>query len=740
MFRVAGLYVVAAWLIIQVAETLLPIFETPDWVLKVLVALLAIGFLPALVFAWVFELTPEGLRRESDEATQPADRADPVARRLDLAVIALLIATIALTAWHRSHPPAAKSADHVAATSADIGPQATLGPHSVAVLPFENFSAEASDALFADGLADTVLHQLAQLRQIKVIARNSSFAYKGSNVDVRKVGAELGVASVLEGSVQRQGERIRVIAQLVETRDGSHLWSQTYDRPISDLFAIQDEIAQAVVKALAVELLEGETGLATAPANPAAHALMLEARALGNTRTTAGRRTLAVFTAWRDRALEAVRADPGYIESWLELADAEQGIAFIDSDTGARAAAIERGYAALRRALAIDPGSQRGLALMGWLLLRENRPVESLAVNLSVLEPVPNDVGVMRNAGLALMLLGRPEEALVLQERALALDPLSGGGIRQRGGSLMMLGRFDEARGNHEAGIERYPGLVHTYADLATMAGLSEGDWATSTQWLFRGLDANANDPILISTLVRDLALLGLGSEADRFAARLAGTSNGAGEAQVRVRRLASDGLHAEALTIVRNEGLEADAQWLQANRSQLALICLVAADEACARRHLSAGLAALNGSSEDLFSIQHRQELGDAVLLGLVAHRLGDSRGTRLMRMALEKLRTQPAMGPHSWQEDARFYGEAELLAALGENAAALDALRAAVPTEPARVRLLSLADVVITDSPFLDGLREDPAFREWQAEIERRRSAVALEVKAVLAKHSAD
>jgi TolB-like protein len=734
VLRVAGMYLVGAWLVVQVVETLLPIFETPGWVLKLIVALLAIGFVPAVVAAWVFELTPEGVRRTVDGDTGEAPGADPVARRLDIAVIVLLLATIAFTAWHRAHPPAGMAGAQPAGEPAADAGHAALGPRSVAVLPFENFSAEPADALFASGLADTVLHQLAQVRELRVTARNSSFSYKGQNIDVRKVGEELGVASLLEGSVQRQGNRIRVIAQLVETRGGSHLWSQTYDRPIDDLFAIQDEIAIAVVKALAGELLDGEAAPGRPPPSPEALARLLEARADRDASTASGQRTVESYSRWRDLAMAAVRADPGHVDAWIELADAEQSIAFVELDATSRDAAIRRGYIALRRALALEPDSRPALAVMAWLLLREDRPTESLAVNLSLLERAPNDTGMMRNAGLALMQLGRPTEALVLQERALALDPLSAGGIRQRGGSLMMLGRLDEARANHEDGIRRFPSFSLFHLDLAAVSGNAEGDWPGAVDWLVRGAAAFPDDARFDWTLAYDLALLGLQDAAEHHAAQAAAGADPRAVARSRIRLEALAGRPAQAIALVDAHDLESDARWLAENRAGLALLCWRAADDACTRRHLAAGLEELGGGMGEPFQIVGQREIVEASQLGLVAQRLGDPRGATLLRLALARLRQQPALGPHNWQQVGRLHGEAELLGALGERDAALQALQSGMPDDASRVRLRGIAGTSILDSPFLASFADDPAFREVLATIEQRRAAAARRVRATL------
>lgn len=733
VFRMAGLYLVGAWLVVQVAATLLPVFEAPGWVMKLVVVVLAIGFVAALVFSWIYELTPEGIKRDSGVAEAPAVQ-QRMLRKLDLAIIALLLASLALLVWNRLHPAA--PATDAAADTAEV--KAALGPHSIAVLPFASFSAAYEDRLFADGLADTVLNTLAQVRQLRVIARNSSFTYQGSNVDVRTVGAELGVASVLEGSVQRQGERLRVIAQLVETRGGSHLWSQTYDRPVADLFAIQDEIAAAVVKALKVELLaDGAGTLQHAVAiDPRAREQLIAARGLAEAFRLS--RDEDDARQWRDAVLAAARLDPAFTEAWIELADVEQTLAFVASDAGARQAAIERGYRALRRALVLEPDSLQALGVMSWLLLREGREAESLALNLTLLDRSPNDTASMRAAGLSLWTLMRPAEALALQEKALVLDPWSRGGQRQRGVSLVMLGRLDEARDHFLAGVERDPAFPINYVDLAVIDGPVRGDWVASVRWLLRGLREAPQNPQLADGLIEALQALALDEAAERWATQASETRTADARAILMARLRAMQGRHAEALAAYRASSADDDPKLLREQRGTFALRLLLGEDEAGARAQLAKGLDELSGGLGEPFQIGTDWEFANAALLGLVAVRTGDARGESLLRLALERVRSLPAQGPvHGFSLLARHHAEAELLAALGETEAALAALAQGLPDDDERVLLFSLTGGYLGDSPYLQALHAEPRFNVLMAEFGRRRAAAAHAVTAALIEH---
>ncbi|WP_174754939.1 hypothetical protein [Arenimonas daejeonensis] len=269
----------------QVAETVLPAFDVPGWVLRAIIILLALGFIPALVFAWVYELTPEGIRREKD-VDRSQSIVDQTARKLDIAVIVMLFAVGGLVLWQRTAGqgsesiPLASSADAPSTareTDADPGPDPGTTPGtSIAVLPFVNLSADAANEFFSDGITEEILNALTHIEGLKVAGRTSSFHFKGKNEDLKAIGAALGVAHVLEGSVRRQGDRVRITAQLIKVDDGFHVWSQNYDRTLDDIFAVQDEISTAIAAALESRLMPG--GGNAADIDPATYDIYLHAR------------------------------------------------------------------------------------------------------------------------------------------------------------------------------------------------------------------------------------------------------------------------------------------------------------------------------------------------------------------------------------------------------------------------------------------------------------------------------
>ncbi len=266
VIRMAGLYLVGAWLVVQVAETLLPAFDVPAWVLRAIIIVLALGFIPALVFSWVFELTPGGLKRD-EEVPHGQSIAPQTARRMDrmiIAVLALALVYFAVDKFVLSPRAAEKGsesfsgASKVAINETSV-PKNDSDPFSkaivadaktIAVLPFADFSPGGNQQWFADGLSEEILNALARTPDLQVSARTSSFQYKGSKLGIPKIAAALGVAHVLEGSVRSTPERIRVTAQLIRAADGFHLWSQTYDRDVADMIQIQEDLARQIATAM----------------------------------------------------------------------------------------------------------------------------------------------------------------------------------------------------------------------------------------------------------------------------------------------------------------------------------------------------------------------------------------------------------------------------------------------------------------------------------------------------------
>ncbi len=245
VIRMTGLYLVGAWLLVQVAGTVLPMFGAPEWLPRTIVVLLAIGFVPAVIFSWVFELTPEGLKRDDDVMPEQSI-APQTGRRMDRMIIVVLVLALGYFAFDKFVLAPRREAALVASAVPNES-KSVINAKSIAVLPFENLSRDPDNAFFTDGVQDEILTYLAKIADLKVISRTSVLQYKsGVARNLREIAQQLGVANVVEGSVQRSGNRVRVNAQLIDARNDAHLWAQTYDRDLADVFAIQSEIAKAI--------------------------------------------------------------------------------------------------------------------------------------------------------------------------------------------------------------------------------------------------------------------------------------------------------------------------------------------------------------------------------------------------------------------------------------------------------------------------------------------------------------
>jgi TolB-like protein len=454
VIRVALAYVVASWLLVQVVELAADAFGAPDWVLKLLITLLAIGIVPTLVFAWVYELTPEGIRRESDISPAESITAH-TAKKLDLAVIGLLVVAMGLfgvvhlggvgrvaeTGTVAVEEPGRQAPPEVA-TAPGAAPDL-----SIAVLPFVNMSADPENEYFADGLSEELLNVLAQIRELKVAGRTSSFHFKGRNEDLRQIGETLGVANILEGSVRRQGDRVRITAQLVQASDGFHLWSDTYDRKMDDIFAIQDEISEAVASALRVTLL-GESVTRASKSQviaPEVYSRFIAAKARIATRDSG--KVLEAIEMLKRITGEAPDYAPAY--AWLGIAAV---LAMYNDQTLTAEETRQLGEPAVERALAIDPDDDYALAAQGLLLRAEGRldydPATLAAATRALRRAVeinPENVDALYWLAIDLIEDESFEEAGRLLDQALAIDPLARVARGRRINAYQLQGEFGKA-------------------------------------------------------------------------------------------------------------------------------------------------------------------------------------------------------------------------------------------------------------------------------------------------------
>ena len=435
VIRMAGLYLVGAWLIVQIAETLLPAFDVPGWVLRATIILLAIGFVPALIFSWVFELTPDGLRREH-EVDRATSVVDHTARKLDIAVIVLLIGVAAMLAWSQfGRAPSTTLQTDVASndTAAESAPPA----RSIAVLAFADLSADGDQAYFADGIAEELLNLLARVDGFKVAARTSSFKFKGQQADIVEIGRALNVETVLEGSVRKDGNQVRVTAQLINVSDGFHIWSNSYDRELDSIFTMQDEIATAIVQALKLTL-DIDSATVGRTENAAAYDHYLRGRQLA--REPISSELLRAIEQFQ----QAIAIDPEFAAAYAGIAAAW---VWLEDYGGVKSTeAFPLAEQAARRALEIDPNSAEALAAMAFVLDRyHTREVEAGHYFKRAIAANPSYVLAYNLYGDVLYDLGDYEEMLAVHRRAVELDPLSAYIKSRLASKLIEVGEFDEA-------------------------------------------------------------------------------------------------------------------------------------------------------------------------------------------------------------------------------------------------------------------------------------------------------
>ncbi|NCF73101.1 MAG: tetratricopeptide repeat protein [Gammaproteobacteria bacterium] len=444
VFRVTAAYAIVGWLIAQIADLGLESFGAPDWVMKTLLLLLIIGLPVAIVLSWAFEMTSEGVRRETDAAD-----ALPVVpksgRKLDLIIIACLAIALAYFVYESREDAGAGSRIVV--------------DKSIAVLPFINIGGNTEDDYLSDGLAETLLHLLAQVEEIQVAARTSAFKFKNTNEDVRIIGEQLGVATVLEGSIQRSGEKIRITAQLINVDDGFHLWSANFDRTINDIFVVQDEIAKSVVAALQVTLLgdvQYSEGL-----DPAAYDRLLRLR--NDVRSGSNARLATAIDS-----LEALTEEyPTYVDAYAELATA-----YISHATRGGLIPEQFTAKALRaaeEAVRLGPDVATGHIALANVLTGRGEFLQAAPIIARALELEPGNADLMVDKAAVLAARKDFNQAVALLARANRLDPLNAATKVALSNSYANTGQVDKAISILQAALALSPDNVELLYGLSAV-------------------------------------------------------------------------------------------------------------------------------------------------------------------------------------------------------------------------------------------------------------------------------
>jgi len=463
VFRVVIAYIVLAWIALQVGDTLAPALHLPPWVNSLLVFFVILGFPFAIFFAWAFELTPEGLKKEQD-----VDRSQSVTsttgRKLDFAIIALLAAALAYFIWASQTSESPGTVDEPTKVAAPIlarfvslldSPD-TAGP-SIAVLPFVNMSSDVEQEYFSDGLSEELLNLLAKIPALRVASRTSAFSFKGKDITIGDIGRELNVGHVLEGSVRKSGTKIRITAQLIDVEHDTHLWSETWDRTLDDVFAIQDEIAQAVVDQLRIELMGAAPQVAETSAE--VYGLVLQAR------HHLRRRSIDGFRTAERLLLSAIEMDPGYAPALATLGLAYHWSGALDTARGARES-TKLAAVASKKALEFDPNNTLALSILASIEITSNYDNDAAIRYLErALTISPGDSAALNTASGIAMIVGDFETGKKLGRSMALVDPLNTGAHVNYGFSAFFAGDKEEAIESFEKIIELNPDAagVHYY-------------------------------------------------------------------------------------------------------------------------------------------------------------------------------------------------------------------------------------------------------------------------------------
>jgi TolB-like protein/Flp pilus assembly protein TadD len=472
VFRVAIGYVITAWLLLQVVDLVLENVNSPDWVMQVFMLALAIGFPLAVFFAWAFEMTPDGVKREAD-----VDRSQSITsqtgRKMERNIIiamALALAYFAYDKFLSSEPVDQPQSATTTSAVEEIPVEASISPSlqskekSVAVLPFINMSDDKENEYFSDGISEELLNVLVKVKGLRVPSRTSSFTFKGSDKKVTAIGRELKVDNVLEGSVRKSGDRIRVTAQLIDVNTDTHLWSETYTRELDDIFAVQDEIAQAIVSALKITLSGGEEeSLSTrSTTSVEAYNKFLLGRHLWN------KRSRDSMLAAVKPLMEAVSMDPAFEKAWAALADTY--VLIPEYNAGSTKQFVPLAREATEKALAINPQSAHALTTAAYIKFMSEYDFKGAHAGfLKAIEIDPTYATAHQWYGELLAVERKPDAALVELKLARQLDPLAPVIPHVMGWVLTQTDRRDEAYQYYQEALDIDPYFVVTIRNLVSL-------------------------------------------------------------------------------------------------------------------------------------------------------------------------------------------------------------------------------------------------------------------------------
>jgi len=465
VFRVGIAYTIASWLLLQIVDLVLENINSPDWVMQVFMLAMAVGLPIALIIAWAFELTPQGIVLEKN-VVRDSSITKETGLQLNRGIIVILVIAVVflLTDQYRDETRFSRDQitevqpDQIEAEPLETPPEDTGAPlTTIAVLPFINMSSDPEQEYFSDGITEEILNRLAKIRELQVAARTSVFSFKGQNQDVRQIAKMLGVGTILEGSVRRDGDQIRITAQLIRASNGFHLWSDTYDRKLENIFAIQDDIASQIAEALQISL-----GISASEANsrlidPVVYDLYLRARTLHRNR---GKGVLEALTLFQ----QALEIDPEFAPAWAGLAHSYDVVEFyvsdeVQADIGDLRA---KSMAAAEKALQLDPELATALHAMGNNLWLQGEWGKAQKAYVRALQLDPDATEIMEDYSHMLLYSMQLEASKEVAERMVALDPFVPVFLNAINSLYETTGEFDKVNAHTDTLMTLSPNFRYT--------------------------------------------------------------------------------------------------------------------------------------------------------------------------------------------------------------------------------------------------------------------------------------
>jgi TolB-like protein/tetratricopeptide (TPR) repeat protein len=515
VFKAGVAYLALGWVVTQVTSTVAPAMNLPGWIVPVVVWIGVIGFPFVIAFSWIYELTPEGLKRES-EVDRSASITHVTGRRIDYLIVGLLVVAIVLSAFAYLGPRRGGSAAYPEATAPAAVPAGAPGSpavptatsitiatsdNSIAVLPFVDMSQAKDQEYFSDGITEELLNLLAKIPQLDVTARTSSFSFKGKEVGIKEIAKTLGVTHVLEGSVRKSGDQVRITAQLINAVNDKHLWSETYDRKLDDIFKVQDEIAVAVVEQLKVKLL-GAAPTAK-PVDPKVYPLILQAQALSDQQSKAGREQAVILFK------QALAVAPDEARAWAALSR----IYFNQATFGELRAAdgMRLSKEAANKTLEIDPDNVIGLGSLARVAAEFEFDLPAAARHAQrALELEPANLFVLNTVASLLAVIGRVDEAIPIHRYRVAHDPASPLAYNNLANMLYSAQRWEESAEAYRNALRLSPEYAGARGAMCISLLLAKRDAAAA----LKECEGEPDEPTRMQSVAIALHALGRNAEA----------------------------------------------------------------------------------------------------------------------------------------------------------------------------------------------------------------------------------